>query len=87
MHTLALKRLVKKHGGTVVNESSGRMCVYQCEAPAGKVWSCCGIHCIRVEWRKGEDAYRISAIADGMERVAMGTEDCEDEDCDYCHPI
>lgn len=81
-----INRRVKKLGGKVVNESSGRFRVYQCEAPTGKVWACSSTHVLRVEWREGEAGYRSEAVIDGMERVGQGLADCDNPECDYCHP-
>ena len=74
----------KKHGATVENDSSKKWCVYQCCTPRGKRWSCAGVHMLKVEWRRDEDKYRDDAIADALDRMKCGVEECDDEECDYC---
>jgi hypothetical protein len=81
-----LGRLVMAAGGKLVGESSGRWHVSQCEAPAGKVWAASSTHALRVEWRHGDSKGRDEAVADAIERVEEGVTDCDDEECDYCHP-
>lgn len=85
-HMTSVKRTVVRLGGRIVKESSGRWEVYQLEAPAGKVWAGSSTHVLRVEWLKGDDAYRIAAVTDALERTEEGLADCDDPDCDYCHP-
>lgn len=84
-----LIRAVAAQDGVVTKEESGRMVVYQCEAPAGHVWACTGdIHAIRCEWQAGDPAaWRSDAIQAAIEDVAAGTAKCDDAECDYCHPV
>jgi hypothetical protein len=53
----------------VVRESAGRWDVYQVEAPAGSLLNG-DVSAFRVEWLKGDLAYRDQAIADAIERLA-----------------
>jgi hypothetical protein len=85
-HVSHLKRQVKAHGGALTGGPAGRWYVYQCEAPAGKVWSAGSTHLLRVEWLKGDTDYRAAAICDALERVALGLADCDDAECEYCCP-
>ncbi len=81
-----LEKHAKEYGGTVANESSGKMKVYQCESPAGNVWASSSTHCLRVEWRDGDTVDRHKAIEEAICRMADGVTECDDEECDYCHP-
>lgn len=79
-----LEKFSKRQGGTVVCESSGRMHVYQCESPAGKVWSASQTHCLRVEWRDKNSQEREDAVKDAIRCMSYGVEECTNLDCDYC---
>lgn len=84
--TTELRRAAKKAGATVEGGLNGRWYVYNVEAPAGKVWAASSTHALHVEWRAGEDDYREESITDALERMEEGVADCDDPDCDYCHP-
>lgn len=81
-----LKGQVRRAGGELTGGKIGRWHVYHCEAPAGNVWAASSTHALRVEWREGDRRWREEAIADALERMAYGVADCDDEECDYCHP-
>jgi hypothetical protein len=79
-----LKREAKKHGATIETDDGGRWYVYQCCTPKGKTWDASGTHMLCVTWRDAMD--KDDAINDALERMQHGVSDCDDENCDYCHP-
>ncbi len=81
-----LKAKAARYGATVDHGSPGKWEVCNIDAPAGKVWSCASIHALVVEWQQGDPAWRNSAIVDALERMECGLADCDNADCDYCHP-
>jgi hypothetical protein len=84
-HATALKHRVKKFGEKLVNESSGKWTVYQCELPPGKVWTANSCHCIKVEWLTGCPVeQRAEIIVEALERVSYGVQNCENPECCYC---
>jgi hypothetical protein len=85
-HHFHLKEAAAEYGGKVVCESSGKWCNWQVEAPAGKRWAAAGLHALKVEWLRGDRKFEDQAIRDAVERMSCGLEDCDDADCDYCHP-
>ena len=90
-HLTFLRHKVEKLGGRVVDESSGHWKTYQIEAPAGKCWAASSTHVLCVTWRKErtatrEEIARSEAIIDAIHRVTLGVTDCDDPECDYCHP-
>jgi hypothetical protein len=84
VHANYLRRQVSAAGGKLEGGPVGRYHVYQCEAPAGKVWAASDTHALKVEWRTGDTDDRVAAITDALERVAHGLCDCGDPDCDVC---
>jgi hypothetical protein len=87
-----LQAAAARLGATVENHCGPRTACYMVDAPAGKVWVCSGdIHCLVLEWR-GTSARptwpeeKQDAIADAIDRISRGLTDCDDPDCDYCHP-
>lgn len=81
-----LRKLVQSMGGAIEECPEGSFITYQIEAPAGYVWACSSIHCIKLEWLASDRKYRAEAIADAIERVSLGTAECGDHECDYCNP-
>ena len=87
-----LRKEAAKRGATVEHRHIGKWHSCNVDAPAGKVWACSGdIHSLVVEWQDvpGDDrnhAWRNDAIADALSRMAYGLSDCDDLNCDYCHP-
>jgi hypothetical protein len=88
--TLAdVRREAAKHGAEVDEQGSGYSGRYYgviVDLPAGKVWNANLSHSIyenspadRAEWRSG-------VCADAIDRMREGTSDCEDPDCEHCHP-
>jgi hypothetical protein len=84
--TADLWQAAKKAGGTVEGGLNGRWYSYNVEAPAGQVWGASSTHALRVEWRVGEDDYREESITDALERMEEGLAECDEPECDYCHP-
>ena len=82
-----LKAKAERLGATVEGGPVGRWYRYNIDSPAGKVWTCTGdTHCLVVEWLNGDEAFRNNAITDALERMEMGLSDCDNPECDYCHP-
>ncbi len=64
-----------------------RWTCYQVIAPDRHVWMCDGgIHMLRVEWCNHFPEHKHEAIKDAIERIAYGTEPCQDDECDFCDP-
>ncbi len=49
----SLKAQARKSGAEVIDESLGRLAVYQIEAPSGFLWHPDGVSSFRVEWMRG----------------------------------
>jgi hypothetical protein len=82
-----LRQKAKQCGATVERSPAGRTERYNVEAPPGKVWAATGdTHCLVVEWYAADKVGRDQAIADALDRMQEGLADCENEDCEYCHP-
>ncbi len=69
-----LKKAVRRAGGTLVCESFANNIVWQIEAPDGKLWVEGGVQWIRVDWQRGDSAWRDDAIQDAMSRLQHGLE-------------
>lgn len=80
-----LKREASKHGATVTRFLGTRWTGYMVDAPHGKTWaSDPGLHGIKVEWLNGDADHRTQAIADAIERMVPGLDDCGEPGCDSC---
>jgi hypothetical protein len=76
-----LRKAAKAAGATLERDSSGKYCVWQICAPPRHQWGGCGAHYLRVEWLRGDEAWRDDAIADAIQRLAdesIVTCDCGD---------
>jgi hypothetical protein len=74
-----LRKAIAKHPGAELVEDGFRA---EAIAPPGHIWSSDHLHCL-VGWF--EDGEPIGEVwADLMERVVMGVEPCEDQNCDWC---
>jgi hypothetical protein len=71
--------LVKKLGCTISREDPQSLYV---DSPVGKVFKATGTHTITDSWHRGFKP----DYADIFERMSDGLEDCEDPECDNCHP-
>jgi hypothetical protein len=69
-----LRQEVAKHGGTLERDEGGRYCVWQAVAPEGMEWADGGLASLRIEWLRGDTAWKIDAIQDAIERVRFGTQ-------------
>lgn len=89
--TLAdVRKAAAEFGGTIDEQSSGycgRQFSVLVDSPRGKVWKSKQCHVIyestvgdRAEWRSQICAEAIEAMQDGLD-------DCEDPECDHCHPV
>jgi len=85
-HLTPVKRLAKKFGATVDVKSVGKWTRVNVDAPAGKTWDAADLHCLMAEWLIGDPVYREQSLADLLERMALGVSQCDDEECDVCHP-
>lgn len=82
-----LRKAAARHGATVDHRSVGKWHLVNVDAPQGKVWSCDGsIHTLALEWQTVDSGWRDAAIEDCLGRMEYGTMDCEEPDCDICHP-
>ncbi len=88
-----LKRAAAQVGGTVDEHPGPGFAWYNVDAPAGKVWATTGdIHAICLSWETRDDGRPIwpadkqGAIADAIERIGDGLAECNDPECDSCHP-
>ena len=82
-----LRKAAARMGATVDHRHIGRWHSCNVDAPHGKVWSCTGdIHSLVVEWQDGDEVWRNNAVADALDRMACGLADCDDPECDHCHP-
>lgn len=81
-----LKSKAKRFGATVTGDVVGIQASYNIDAPTGKVWAASSTHFLTVYWRTNEEAYRNSSIVDALERMEMGMVECDDEECEFCHP-
>jgi hypothetical protein len=80
-----LTKEATKFGAEVeVNESGGSVSV-TVDAPDGKVWRSSGTHAISASCLKGPDGPTEESVKDLLERMAMGLDDCPNEDCEDCY--
>lgn len=57
------------------------------DAPAGKVFRENGCHCISESFSNNcNQSWKAEAYQTAADRVLMGLDDCEDPECDICHP-
>jgi HD superfamily phosphohydrolase YqeK len=86
--TLAnVRKVAANYGATVDEQSSGRNGRHfsvTVDLPAGKVWCATQSHTLSDGGFAGSD--NSVFCADVIERMEMGTDVCEDEDCEICHP-
>lgn len=83
-----LRQAAKKVGATIECDSGGRYEVYQVCTPTGKRWEP-GLHMLRVEWMAGIPEHKQLALEDALQRIREfgRPQDCDDPECDYCHPL
>ena len=82
-----VRATARQLGATVDVATIGKWTRVTVDAPRGNLWSCAGdLHCLFAEWRVGEKGYRESSLADLLDRMGHGLCDCDDEECDTCHP-
>lgn len=87
-----LKRLAETMGATIDENQIDYGHIYV-DAPAGKVWDAADVHGLAVHWvtdsagRAESAAEKREAIADVMDRMSYGLGDCDDAECDVCHPV
>jgi hypothetical protein len=74
MTTLSkLQSAVHQFGGSLENDSSGDMCVYQCVAPEGFVWKCApDVSTLVVLWPRGSNSDKKFSLQDALDRVSEG---------------
>jgi hypothetical protein len=69
-------------------ERTGRVYLVGCWSPKGKRWSTTETHYYALE---GEGYYTTpnwqETLNELRAQVAYGFEDCDDEECDICHPV
>src|SRR2546430_1291079 len=88
-----LKRAVKAAGATL-DESTVRAGFVNVDAPDGFVWGASSTHALCVWFSDAGSSYGDrpdpamlhEAIVDVVERMAYGTVECTDPECDICHP-
>lgn len=82
-----VKRAAAKFGGTVKREQQGRSIVIEVFAPPNKLWSADGIHSFLVERSEFDTSVEYQeAYAALIRRISYGVDDCDDPECEYCHP-
>jgi hypothetical protein len=94
VNTLAHLRLEAIRWEATIDEDSIRAQFVNVEAPAGMVWAASSTHALKVDWGTPGDSYggdgdpaiKRDAILDAIERMAEGLADCDEPDCDFCHP-
>jgi hypothetical protein len=80
-----LKATMAKVGGKIkLAYRNRRLCRYLLDSPAGKVWASDNLHCLVLQWEL--DWSGLEEIADALQRVEHGLDDCDDPECDYCCP-
>lgn len=76
--------IVKKHGGTIEDDSVGEDCCYQLIAPKGYYWSNAGLHMIPVSYRK---RWADITWEHGYNDVCNGLTKCDESDCEFCTEV
>lgn len=76
-----LRAAAKKFKATVSCESVGTTCCWQVDAPNGFIWCEGEVHAIKVEWSRGDNAWRADAIQDAISRTQYGIQPCYCPDC------
>lgn len=86
--TLAsLKTAAATLGATVEDDSSGAFTTYQVVAPKGKVWQCDGVHTLCVPCgRHATKEDKAESFEEALERMNYGLTECDDAECEFCHP-
>lgn len=68
----------------IITKRTGSLVRVSAEAPPGKIWVAGGIHELVAEARGGREA-TTEAQRDIRNRMKLGTETCEDKECDWCN--
>ena len=81
-----LMSFAKKLGAEVHNNSTRKVWDYGIEAPAGKLWNATETHELILHQAKGPPAWLTDAVTSVIDDMKAGLMDCDDPDCDWCHP-
>jgi len=87
MHIQAVKIRAKKLGATVHNNCTPKVWDYGIESPPGKVWNATGTHELILNQAKGNNGWLREGIIDVLDRMDEGISDCDDSECEWCHPF
>lgn len=83
-----IRKLLAAVGATLDVQDGGSFASIILDAPAGKLWAATGTHAI-VESRglHGSLVPMREIVKAVQSCIAHGFEDCEDMECDTCHPV
>lgn len=85
-----IRQAIEKTGCSIEIEEAGRVYQIILDSPAGKVFKASGCH---VDCSLHGNGFRRGTIdwkqtyADAMEVIGNGFYDCDDPECDHCHPV
>lgn len=81
--TLAnVRKVAALHGANIDIDTGGRG--INIDLPAGRAWACNGEHTVCAYACLDEPIRHV--YNDVLERMAEGTQDCDDAGCEWCHP-
>lgn len=85
MKKAAFQKLVASYGATIDHANSDY--AIHVDLPAGKTWVDNGCHVIVEPWRNnGGQSWVNEARAEVADRMSLGTTDCDNPECEICHP-
>lgn len=85
-----VRRVAAKLGASVDEQSSGkcgRSFSVLVDSPAGRIWNATGCHVIYETTADGPAEWRRAVCENAIAAMEQGTSECEDDECDHCHPV
>ncbi len=74
-----VKKEVKRIGGTIEGGKVGKWYRFNLCSPDGFIWDATGdTDTLVVEWKDGDDIYRMGSVSDAWDRVSMGLSENEE---------
>lgn len=86
-----VREAAKQHGAEVAMGKEGRFTSLSITLPVGKLWSANDSHTLVGSWygqvnKPTWQEEKAECCQDFLDRMALGTHECDDAECDHCHP-
>lgn len=78
--------LIAKYPGVSVDTKSEENGTLILDSPKGKVFKANDSHCLVEPFTNISQSWKGDAYAELAVRLTYGLADCEDDDCEVCHP-